>query len=399
MAIELNPLSPEFQNDPYPIYHRLRAEAPVYPAEFMGFRFVVLTRYDDVVAALRDPRLSSAAVPRDMLPPELSEGNIFYKDPPDHTRLRSLLGRAFAARTSEALRPRVRQLADLLLDRVRGRDSFDVVRDFGAPLSLQVITEVLGTPAADREQLKEWSDDLTVLLDGTRVLGGLGRAQASATAFIAYLRRQIEDRRRAPGPDLVSALLAMQEQGDRLSESELIATSLFTLVAGHETVTNLIGNGVLALLQAPRVLAQLRDTPALLPVGVEELLRFDSPGQLTIKLAKVPLRYGDQEVAPGEGVCAVMGAANRDPAQFPDPDRLDLGRPEIRHVAFSGGPHYCLGAGLARIEAQVALGALLGRYPHLELAPDDDPEHPAIERQAGVVLRGLRGLRVCVGPR
>lgn len=390
MDVKLDPFSPEFQADPYPTYRELRERAPVYPAHFMGFRFVVLTRYADVAAALRDPRLSAAAAPRELMPRELADGNIFYKDPPDHTRLRGLLTRAFTARASEPLRPRVQRIADELLDAVAASGEMDVVRDFAAPLSLQVITELLGAPLCDRQHLKEWSDALAVLLDGTRLLSGLAQAQASAAEFIAYLRALIERRRRAPGADLISALLAAQDQGDALSEDELIATSLFTFIAGHETVTNLIGNGTLALLQQPAVLAELQAQPALLPAAVDELLRFDPPGQLLMHLAKVPLRIGDQDVAPGEGVCAVMAAANRDPAQFPDPDRLDLHRPENRHVAFGGGPHHCVGAALARIEGQVAFGALLGRWRDLRLSPDPQ----AVERQPGVVLRGLRGLRV-----
>ena len=391
MDVTLNPFAPEFQEDPYPTYRQLRESAPVYPAHFMGFRFVVLTRYEDVAAALRDPRLSAAAVPRQLLPRELSEGNLFYKDPPDHTRLRGLLTRAFTARASESLRPRVQAIAAALLDACVGRSEIDVVRDYAAPLSLQVITEVLGAPLSDCAQLKEWSDALAVLLDGTRLLSGLLQAQVAAAAFIAYLRELLERKRRQHGPDLISALLCAREVDDVLSEDELIATSLFTFIAGHETVTNLVGNGTLALLQQPQVLQQLRDDLTLLPAAVEELLRFDPPGQLLMKLATVPMRIGDQDVAPGEGVCAVMAAANRDPACFPDPDRLDLRRAESRHLAFGGGVHYCLGAALARVECQVAFGALLQRTGGLQLALG------AVERQPGVVLRGLRGLRLQLG--
>jgi cytochrome P450 len=392
MSLELNPFSPEFQADPYPIYARFRSEAPVHRVEIMGLSLWVLTRYADVVTLLRDPRFSAAAVPRELMPPELFEGNIFYKDAPDHTRLRGLLNGAFNRQTIEGMRPRVQQIADELIDqhlrRHACRGAMEVIDDFAMPLSLTVVTEVLGVPACDRAQMKKWSDDLALLLDGTRILMGLADAQRSAGELIAYLRLAIEERRRHPRNDLLSALCAAQEAGDRLSEAELIATSVFTLIAGHETVTNLIGNGLRALFQHPAELSRLSAHLSLLPRAVEELLRWDSPGQLTIKLAKTKLELGGVCIPAGAAVCGVLGAANRDPAQFPDPERLDLGRAENRHLGFGQGAHFCIGAPLARIEAQVAFGSLLRRLPGLRAVPGGEV------RQPGVVLRGLKSLQV-----
>jgi hypothetical protein len=388
ISLELNPFSPEFQADPYPIYERFRSTEPVHHTEVMGLSLWVLTRHADVAAMLRDPRISAAAVPRDLMPPELFDGNIFYKDPPDHTRLRGLLNGAFTRQVVETMRPRVEALANELLDAVVARGTMDVISDFAMPLSLAVVTEVLGVPAEDRAQMKKWSDDLAVLLDGTRLLLGVADAQRSAAELIAYLRVAIEARRKNPRADLLSALAAAQDAGDSLSESELIATSVFTLIAGHETVTNLIGNGLRALFQHPAELERLRADPALLPRATEELLRYDSPGQLTIKLTKTEIQIGDKIIPTDAAVCGVIGAANRDPEQFPDPDRLDVGRVENRHLAFGQGAHFCIGAPLARIEGQVAFGTLLRRLPRLR------PVEGGEVRQPGVVLRGLKSLHV-----
>lgn len=386
MSVVLNPFSPEFQADPYPMYHTLRTHDPVHRLEVLGLRFYVLTRYQDVVAALRDPRISSQAVPRQLMPRELFDGNIFYKDPPDHTRLRSLLGRAFLPQVAESLRPMLSAQANALIDVVQGRGAMDVVTELAIPFSLGAISDRLGLPIEDRPRLKQWSDDLSVLLDGTRLLAGLAQAQRAAGEMVEYFRGVIAERGARPGDDLLSALLAAREADDRLSEEELIATSIFTLVAGHETVTSFIGSAVLALEQFPGERERLLHDPELIPSAVEEILRFDSPAQLNIKIAKEELELGGVRIAAGDPVCAVIGAANRDPAIFPDPDRFDVGRTDNRHIAFSQGPHFCVGAALARVEAQEVLRALLQRLPTLRVDP------AGAVRQPGVVLRGLTRL-------
>lgn len=388
MSVVLNPFSPEFQADPYPIYRALRESEPVHRMEFMGVRFHVLTRYHDVVAALRDPRISSQAAPRQLMPPELFDGNMFYKDPPDHTRLRAFFGRAFLPQIAESLRPGLAAHANELLDAVvdKGQGTMDVVTELATPYSLGAITERLGLPAADRPHLKRLSDELAVLLDGTRLLSGLAQARIAATEMVSYFRSALAERRRQPGEDFLSVLVQAREGDQALSEEELLATSIFTMVAGHETVTSFIGNAVLALERFPEERTRLLRDPSLIPSAVEEILRFDSPAQINVKLAKEELVIGGKTIPAGDPVCAVIGAANRDPEVFPDPERLDVGRTDNRHVTFSQGPHYCIGAAMARVEAQEVLRALLTRLPGLRVDPNE------AVRQPGIVLRGLKHL-------
>lgn len=386
MSVVLNPFSAEFQADPYPIYRALRESDPVHRLEFMGVRFHVLTRYQDVVAALRDPRISSQAAPRQLMPPELFDGNMFYKDPPDHTRLRALFGRAFLPQIAESLRPGLAAHANELLDAVARKGGMDVVTDLAIPYSLGAITERLGLPATDRPYLKRLSDELSVLLDGTRLLSGLAQARIAAGEIVNYFRSALIQRRRQPGQDFLSVLVQAREGDQTLSEEELLATSIFTMVAGHETVTSFIGSAVLALQRFPEERARLLRDPSLIPSAVEEILRFDSPAQINIKLAKEELVIGGKTIPAGDPVCAVIGAANRDPEVFPEPDRLDVGRADNRHVAFSQGLHYCIGAAMARVEAQEVLRALLLRLPGLRV------ELTEAVRQPGIVLRGLKHL-------
>jgi cytochrome P450 len=376
--MEINPFSPAFQDDPYPVYHELRRRDPVHRLEVAGIAIWVLSRYDDVVAALRDPRLSSEAIPRDLLPRELADGMMFYKDPPDHTRLRGLFARAFTPAAIERLRPRIQARVDALI----GGDRLDLIEELALPISLTTIAEILGVPVEDRTLLARWSDELAAFVDGTRLLAGAERARRAAAELTDYLREVV--RRRAGGDDLISALAAARDGEDRLSHDELIACAMFVLIAGHETTTHLIGNGLHALLHAPDERARFAQDPA---AAVEELLRFDGPVQLTTRLAKEPLEIRGRAIARGEPVCVLLGAANRDPEQFADPDRLDLGRRAGRQVAMGHGLHYCLGAALARLEGEIAIGTLLARAPKLAL--DGAPV-----RRPGVVLRGFAHLPV-----
>jgi cytochrome P450 len=402
---------PAFRRDPYPTYRALRESGPIHCVERGPFRFWALHRHADVVAVLRDPRASvdRSFQPRPVPdPPGLDPATLhpfaralralarvmLFRDPPDHTRLRGLVNKAFTPRMVEALRPRIQALVDELLAPHLAGSRLDVVHELAEPLPILVIAELLGLPAADRVQLKAWSDDLAVMLDGSIAMQHLGPGVQSASAVIEYLRGHLEARRRRAGrpgsEDLLSAMLAAQESDEHLSDDEILATALLVMGAGHETTTNLIGNGVLALLRNPAELARLRREPALVASAVEEILRFDSPVQATSRVFPEPIELHGRRIAAREEVGLLLGAANRDPAVFEAPERLDLGRPDNRHVSFGFGIHFCLGAGLARLEGQLALGSLVARAARLELAADES----ALAWRPGWLLRGLTSLPV-----
>ena len=397
-ALEYNPFLPDVHADPYPLYHRLRREDPVHwnpPGVWL------LTRYDDVAAVLRDPHLGrdprnaaevqalrASLAPGEPLPWQDQAPSMLFVDPPDHTRLRTLVHKAFTPSAVEQLRPRVRELVAELLDRVVGRGEMDVVDDLAYPLPVTVICELLGIPPADQARFRGWSADLVHLLDPLVAGDAADRAVHARDALREYLAGVLAARRADPRHDLLTALLAAEEQGDRLSEAELLSMCVLLLVAGHETTVNLIANGTLALLRHPRERARLAGDPTLAGRAVEELLRYDAPVQLTSRIALADLELDGRRIGRGQSLVAVLGAANRDPAQFPDPDQLDLTRGNAaRHVAFGGGIHFCLGASLARLEAQVALPALFGRLPGLELAGEP------VWRDT-ITLRGLARLPV-----
>jgi len=392
MALAFNPLDPSFRVDPYAQLHQLRALDPVHFVEEPGLW--LLTRYADVVAAFRDPRLSAERFQLSL--PEMRSSALIsslstmmlLRDPPDHTRLRTLVSTAFTPRVVERLRPRIEALVDHLLTVVDVRRSFDLMQVLAAPLPVAVIAQLLGVPLEDHARFKRWSDDLILIADGSTALAGFPQAEQSAGALREYLRVVFMQRRVAPQDDLISGMLAAQEHGDRLSDDELFSTCALLLIAGHETTTNLICNGVLTLLRHPDQLARLRAAPALIESAIEELLRYESPVQLTSRVAKEDFELGGKPVKCGQEVSLMIGAANRDPEQFPDPDRLDLGRADNRHLAFGLGTHFCLGAALARLEGQIAIGAIVQRYPNLHLATD------AIEWREGLMIRGVKGLEL-----
>ncbi len=387
---EFNPFDPEFIVNPYPVYHRLRAEDPVHRHP-LGF--LVLTRYDDVDALLRDPRFGKGgyqALLAARFGTAAGEPQLF-RDPPDHTRLRTLVSKAFTPRVIEGLRPHVQDIVDGLLDGVAGRRAMDVVADLAYPLPVTVISEMLGVPREENEAIKGWSDDLARSLDAIALPvepAVIERGNAARTALVDYFRDLAAERRRQPRDDLLSGLIAAEEAGDRLTETELLATCVLLYVAGHETTVNLIGNGLLALLRHPAERARVAADPALLAGAVEELLRYDGPVQRVGRMATTEVDLGGTRIPPGTLVLGLIGAANRDPARFPDPDRLDVTRRIERHLAFGWGIHVCLGAPLARVEAQIALGTLLRRCPGLTLAATE------LEWRAGSTLRGLRALPV-----
>jgi cytochrome P450 len=391
--IHFNPMAPEFLADPYPTYHRLRVEDPVH---WSPLGFWVLTRYEDVVAVLRDQRFAkeamiAAVAARFGLAPGTIGLSMLDRDPPDHTRLRGLVSKAFTPRVVERLRPHIQEIVDGLLDRVEGQGTMDLIEEFAYPIPVMVICELLGVPVEDHERFKTWSLDLARGLDSIMLPVDSEVARRSGIArqgLTDYFRALIAARRAAPRNDLLSALIAAEEAGDTLSEDELLASSILLLVAGHETTVNLIGNGTLALLRHPDQLRRLRDDPGLIASAVEELLRYDGPVQRTARMPSVDVAIGGRTIKQGEMVMPFIGAADRDPAQFPDPDRLDLARADNRHVAFGMGIHFCLGAPLARVEGQLAINTLLRRLPKLALA-SERPEY----RQS-LTLRGLKALSV-----
>jgi pimeloyl-[acyl-carrier protein] synthase len=397
-TLAFNPFLPEVHEDPYPLYHRLREEDPVHRSP-LGLW--VLTRHADVLAVLRDPRMSrdprhserfellrSSAEVDQLLTSEEAAPSMLFVDPPDHTRLRALVNKAFTPAAVERLRPEVEAIVAGLLNRVAGTGAMDVVEDLAYPLPVTVICELFGVPEADRDRFRVWSRELVRLLDPLVAADALERALHARLALRGYLHELIGERRARPTGDLLTALIAAEDQGHSLSEAELVSMCVLLLVAGHETTVNLIANGTLALLRDPEARASLRADPTLAGSAVEELLRYDSPVQFTSRHALADLDIGGVRVRAGQTVVAVLGAANRDPAQFPDPDRLDLARAPNRHIAFGGGIHFCLGAPLARMEARIAIPALLARLPGLALGP----RPPA--RRDTVTLRGLASLPV-----
>ncbi len=391
--VAFNPMDPEFVADPYPTYHRLRAEEPVH---HNPLGFWVLTRYEDVVATLRDPRAIkepiAAFVAARFGAPVPSVGfSMLDRDPPDHTRLRGLVSKAFTPKMVEQLRPDVQALVDGLLDRVEGAGTMDLIEEFAYPIPVTVICLMLGVPVEDRERFKQWGLDIARGLDAIMLPPDsevARRSMVSRLALAEYFRELIAERRATPRADVLSGLIAAEEAGDRLSEHELLATCILLLIAGHETTVNLIGNGTLALLRHPDQLRLLRERPALIGGAVEELLRFDGPVQRTARIPSADITIDGRTIPKGDLVMPFIGAADRDPAQFPDPDRLDITRADNRHIAFGLGIHFCLGAPLARVEGQIAINTLLRRLPRLALAT----ERPVFRQS--LTLRGLESLRV-----
>lgn len=397
--VEFNPLSSEFRANPHLPYRQLREVDPVHWSPFLGFW--VLTRYADCVSVLRDAKRFSVD-PRDlaiydMMMQGVGEGRplmqmerkwMLMLNPPDHTRLRTLVTKAFTPRVVENLRPRIQEIVDDLLDKVQGADGMDIIADLSYPLPVIVIAGMLGVPAEDRDKFKAWTTDLARTLDPIISPEVLDAGDAAAVAFSDYFKILVAKRRKDPQEDLLSALIAAEEQGDHLTEEELIATAVLLLGAGHETTMNLIGNGLLALLRNPEQLEKLKADPSLIQGAVDECLRYDGPVQMTARTALEDIEIEGKTITKGQQAVIVLAAANRDPAHFVDPDRFDITRKDNPHIAFSHGIHYCLGAPLARVEAQIALTTLLRRLPKLRLASDE------LEWRETVTLRGLKALPV-----
>jgi cytochrome P450 len=395
-------LTPELVADPYPYFHQLRREDPVHWNE--RYRAWVVTAYDDVVRLFRDPAISS-----DRISPYLERLDdaeraamdpvfgvlsrwLVFQDPPDHTRLRRLVSKAFTIRAVEARRESIESVIGGLLDDLGADDEIDLIADFAYPLPAIVIAQMLGVPPTDRNLFKEWSDDISALVFGAvDDADRHERAQAGMVQLSDYLGELIARYRDSPGDNLISALVQAEEEGDSLSREEVVATCILLLFGGHETTTNLIANGLLALLRNPDQLEALRRDSALLASTVEEVLRYDGPAKVSMRVAARDIDVRDRRVREGDRVFLVPAAANRDPARFPDPDRFDVGRNDKGHVGFGFGIHFCLGAPLARLEGELGLGRLLARFPEMQLAGDDPRWHPTL------LSRGMEALPVRPG--
>ena len=394
-----NIVSSEFKADPFPFLKRLRASEPVFRTALPdGTPVWLVTRYNDVLSLLRDEHFtknrrsaltSEEARKLPWTPPMFRplERNMLDLDPPDHTRLRSLVHKAFTPHLVEKMRTRVQTLADELLDMVGPRGEMDLIKDYALPLPMTIITEILGVPTKDRDAFHKWSNavvSLTSPKPTLRIIPGVWR-------FIHYLRRFFKVRRRDPQDDLTSALIKAEESGEKLSENELLAMVFLLLIAGHETTVNLIGNGTLALLQNPDQMERLRGEPSLIKSAVEELLRFTSPVLMTTeRYALDNAIMHDVTIPRGEMILGVIGSANRDETVFDKPDELNLAREPNKHISFGQGIHFCLGAPLARMESQIAINTLLERKPNLQLKG----EPQSLRWRPSMMLRGLQALPV-----
>ena len=377
--VQLDIRDPEFYNNPYPFYHELRQRVPIFYWE--QHDLWTFTRHRDVDQILRDRRfgrqIAHIVSPEELgLPPEREELKPFYDvdrfsmldlEPPAHTRLRGLVQKAFMARQIERLRPRITRLCHELIAEMMAHKQVDLLTAYATPIPLTVITEMLGVPTDMSQALLDWSHAMVKMYELERTAESEQAAVRAAQEFVAYLRELVSERRQRPQDDLITKLIEVEEAGEILTENELISTCILLLNAGHEATVHVIGNGVYALLEQPDQLERWRRGEVSEETAVNELLRYDTPLHQFNRWVLEDLEYEGHHFRQGTRVSLLLGAANRDPAQFPNPDRLDLGRQKNAHVSFGGGIHYCLGAPLARLELQIALPLLLQCLPHLQL--------------------------------
>jgi cytochrome P450 len=392
--------NPQVRANPYPFYAQLRSQDPVHWDEELGFW--VLTRYADIVSVYHDPRFSRAQGLRrgyERLPE--SEQRIaepvyhsfsktmFYSDPPYHTRLRGLVNSAFTPTAIEQMRPYIQRTVDSLLDTVQSNGKMDVIHDLAYPLPIMVIAQMLGLPVEDRVHFKKWSDDLFAILGSVPHSPDLmERASHSLNALTSYITELSEVRRQQPLKDLLTALVEAVEGGEHLTQEELVSNVIILLSAGHETTSNLIGNGLLALLQHPDQMQKLREQPGLIASAVEEMMRYDNPVQISYRSAAEDVEVGGKLIRKGHLVNSILGSGNRDPERYSEPDRFDIAREEGRHLGLGLGVHFCLGAPLLRLEAQVAFSTMLRRFSELSLATEN------LEWQEHPIFRGVKSLPV-----
>jgi cytochrome P450 len=397
--VGFNPRDPAFIADPYPVFRALRETSPVWRSPF-GRTF--LTRYEDTSLLLRDRRLGKdytepEALIRRFGPTAMQEPAVvelshmmLMRDPPDHTRLRGLVTKVFTARKIEEMRPGIQTITDRLLDKVAGAGGMDAIRDLAFPLPVLVICELLGIPEEDRARFVSATATGAALLNPVPpTREELDHANEGTRASGAYFETLFEQRRKEPRDDLLTLLVQAEEAGDRLTIEELRANVTLLFAAGHETTVNLIGNGIWSLLTNPSQWAAIRENPALIPNAIEEILRYECPVQAVARTVAEPIEFGGIEFRKGELINALIGAANRDPEVFPDPDRMDVTRERLRPLSFGGGIHFCIGAQLARIEAEVVFSTLLQRMPDLTLA-----DRAAPQWRESFTLRGLTSLPV-----
>ena len=394
-------IAPEFYQDPYPVFDRLRAEAPVAWSEALGAW--VLTRYEHVQATMYDPRRFSSrgrlSAALERFPPEVHARfkpledhfgiGLIGSDPPNHTRMRALINKAFVPRTIDQMRGRLQGLIDELIDAALPRGQMDLVRDLAYPLPATVITELLGAPPSQRDNFKRWSDGI-LAFQGSGVVSAdlIEHSQRHLLEMRAYLTELIAERRGQPRDDLLGRLVEAETEGDRLSSAELLVICVTLLTAGHETTTNLIANGTYTLLRHPEQMEALRREPQLMAGAIEEVLRYEGPLQRNPRRAAENLELGGQQLRQNDYLLPLLGAANRDPLAFPEPQRFDITRQPNRHLAFGQGIHFCVGAPLARLEGQLALGTILRRLPKLRLNTEK------VEWERHTLFRALRALPV-----
>lgn len=399
-AVVFNPFVPSFKRNPYLQYGRLRQSDPVHRSG--ALQSWILTRYEDCLAVVRDHETFSSDSRHargplaDVLQQQRRESplpdadTILGIDPPRHTQMRAIVSRAFTPRRVQELRPHIEEIAATLLDEAGNR--FDLMTDLAQPLPVIVISELLGVSPDDRLQFKEWSNAVAETTNVVQTAEMVEAARRATVELIDYFNRVIDARQASPRDDLISALVTAEVDGARLRRPDLLAFSILLLVAGNETTTNLIGNGLAALLEAPEAVARLRAEPAGIPTAVEEMLRYDSPVQGLVRFATRDVEVRGQRIAAGDVVLCLLGAANRDPDAFERPDEFDVTRQENRHLSFGQGVHYCLGAPLARLEADVVFRSLLGRYA--DIATDEG----GLERGGTMLLRGPVRFPLAVQP-
>lgn len=399
--------SDAYFDNPYPVYDRLRSEAPVFWSE--TWKAWIVTGYDAVVQMTRDTQRFSnqgrVTLFLNQLSPSEQEqvpylrahyenAGLVHSDPPDHTRLRRLVNKAFTPRIIEGMRSEVVRVVNELLDQQQGKREMDLIRDFAFPLPAIIIAGMLGVPQEDRDQFKDWSDKIQHFLGTGRArLDKALEAQESWRFMNSYFEGLVAERRKSPRQDIVSGLISARDEKDALTEKEMVGTSGAMLIAGHETTTNLISNAILALIERPDVKEELLANPSLFPAATEEFLRFESPFQSAPRTCRQDTEIGGQTIKKGQLVHLMLGAANRDPARFKDPHQLDIHRQDMKHLAFGNGVHLCLGAALARLEGPIAIETVLRRFPNIRLA---DGEKPQWKRS--MVQRGMARLRVAREP-